>query len=95
MRRSTFRHSQLPGVTTAFKTPVRIPPYIGSSMVPPRAHMSTEQATRQMADDMREAAYREGGLTREGLELLGYTPLQIDSLATAARARANRLAALT
>jgi hypothetical protein len=44
---------------------------------------------------MREAAYREGSLTREGLELLGYTGLQIDAHAKAARILAHQQAAMT
>jgi hypothetical protein len=69
--------------------------FIKTSLRQPRASLPSGKAVAQMADDMREAAYREGGLTREGLELLGYTRAQIDTLTPAARARANELSALT
>lgn len=90
--RTTRRHTKLPGVTTALPTPLKIAPYIATSAVPPRSELGREDAIRQMAEDMREAHYREGGIDRDGLELLGYTTEQITSLAASARRRANRLA---
>ncbi|WP_445493147.1 hypothetical protein [Rhodopseudomonas sp. RCAM05734] len=87
------RTRRLPGISTIRPT-VTISPIIDSSLVAPRAAMSDAAATRRMAEDMREAVYREGGLTEEGLELLGYSADQIGALVRPARAMANRLAAL-
>lgn len=72
-----------------------VPAFIDTSMVPARAGLSDAQAVARMASDMRECLYREGGLTREGLELLGYTPAQIDSHAPKARRLANAQAVMT
>lgn len=72
-----------------------IPVFIETSLVPARAGLAGSSAVQRMASDMREAAYREGGVTREGLELLGYTPAQIDTLAADARRLAHQQAALT
>lgn len=85
------RPSRSSGVTTTFRR-FNVPAFIDSSAVPPRADMSDAAATRQMAQDMREAAYREGGMTRDALQLLGYTAAQIDRLVPAARLQADRLA---
>lgn len=96
MSRSSIRRcNTLPGVTTAPKSSITVAPFIASSLVPPRAAMARDDAIRQMASDMREASHREGGVTAEGLELLGYTPEQIAALVRPARVMANRLAALT
>lgn len=72
-----------------------IPDYIQTSLVPARATMSPLETIERMASDMREAAYREGGLTREGLELLGYSADQINTHAAAARQLANKQAVLS
>lgn len=93
--RSFRRCNTLPGVTSQTKPSIRIAPFIASSLVPARSAMKRDDAIRQMASDMREAAHREGGVTAEGLELLGYTPEQIASLVRPARVMANQLAALT
>ncbi|UGY14170.1 hypothetical protein HAP48_0037280 [Bradyrhizobium septentrionale] len=45
-----------------------------------------------MADDMREASYREGGLTEDDLERKGFTRAQIKAHAADARALAQQLA---
>lgn len=71
-----------------------IPSFIDTSLVPARAKLNEAQATRQMAEDMREAAYREGGVTETGLELLGYSKGQIATIAGPARELANELAGL-
>jgi hypothetical protein len=48
-----------------------------------------------MASDMREASHREGGMTRDDLERLGYTAAQIDEHGAAARQLANRQAVMS
>ncbi|WP_223967798.1 MULTISPECIES: hypothetical protein [unclassified Bradyrhizobium] len=45
-----------------------------------------------MADDMRAASYREGGITEDDLERLGFTRSQIKAHAADARALAHQLA---
>lgn len=94
MRRSS-RCNRLPGASNTQKPQPAIPTFIASSLVPARAALSRDDAIRQMASDMREAAHREGGMTAEGLELLGYTPEQIATLVRPARLMANKIAALT
>ncbi|UZE47945.1 hypothetical protein ONR75_24215 [Rhodopseudomonas sp. P2A-2r] len=90
---SNRRPRRMPGVT-------RIPPVITVSklidtcVVAPRCAMDATTATRQMASDMREAAYREGGLTHDGLMLLGYSDDQIATLVKPARALADQMASV-
>lgn len=93
---STIRRTaRLPGVASTPRPQPKIPRFIASSMVPPRAAMADSDAKRQMADDMREGGQREGGMTRDGLLLLGWLPSQIDRLADAARVRAQSLSVMT
>lgn len=87
------RLSARPGTT--LRAHATVPAFIETSMVPARAGLSADAATKRMASDMREAAYRDGGLTKEGLELLGYSPEQISALAPKARRLANELAVMT
>lgn len=94
MRRST-RCNRLPARGSRFTPQVAVPAFIPTSMVPPRAALSDDDTVKRMASDMREAAYREGGLTREGLQLLGYTDKQIDAHAGAARRLANEQAVMS
>lgn len=89
------RTPRLPGVTSTPRPQPNIPAFIASSMVPPRAGMADHDAKRQMADDMREGGQREGGMTRDGLLLLGWLPSQIDRLADAARVQAQALSGMT
>jgi hypothetical protein len=56
---------------------------------------SARRRGERMASDMREAAYREGGVTVDGLKLLGYTAAQIAAHADAARIIADQQAAMT
>lgn len=93
--RSSSRPRRMPGVTSTPRPRPTIPNFIDTSLVRARSALSDGEATRQMASDMREAAYREGGLTEHGLELLGYTPRQITSLVPPARIMANELAGLS
>lgn len=95
MRRS--RHcNRLPALGGSRLTPqAKVPAFIDTSMVPARAGLDPVQTVERMASDMREAAYREGGMTREGLELLGYSGSQIDAHVAAARSMANKLAVMS
>lgn len=92
--RSATRHPRH-SAPSVRKPRAAVPDFIDSSLVPPRALLDDALATQQMASDMREGAYREGGVSRDGLELLGYTAAQIDGLASAARALANQQAGMT
>jgi hypothetical protein len=71
------------------------PAYIDSALTRPRATLRGETAMRVMAEDMRQASQREGGLSRDDMLLLGWTAPQIESLVAAARERAQALAGLT
>jgi hypothetical protein len=77
------------------------PPYaavsglIDTALTPARAGLSPSRAVRRMAEDMRQAGQREGGLTRDDLALLGWTAEQIDKHGTAARELAQSLSGLT
>jgi hypothetical protein len=93
MRRSHC--NRLPSRASRLPPQPSIPGYIKSSLVAPRAALGPIETIEQMASDMREAAYREGGLTREGLELLGYSSTQIDTHAGAARQLANKQAVMS
>lgn len=94
MRRS--RHcNRLGGRPARLARQAAVPAYIDTSMVPARSGLSGLAAVERMASDMREAAYREGGLTREGMELLGWSKIQIDLYVIAARDLANKQAVMT
>ncbi len=73
----------------------QIPPLIADAFVAPRAGLSGTAAVRQLADDMRQAGHREGGVTRDDLELIGWTPAQLDTHASDARARAQSLSGMS
>lgn len=91
------RHcNRLPARGGSRLTPqAKVPSFIETSMVPARSGLDPVQTVERMASDMRECAYREGGLTREGLELLGYSGSQIDAHASAARRMANQQAVMS
>lgn len=83
--------NRLPARSTPPSHHPAIPAFIGTSTVPPRAGLIGDAATAQMADDMRVAGQREGGITRDDLELLGWTPDQVTTIAGKARTRAQLL----
>jgi hypothetical protein len=93
MRRSTC--NRLPGISRPLAAVPQIPPYIKSALVKPRAGLEGHAATAQLAEDMRQASSREGGISRDDLELLGWTPAQLDALGAKARQRAQALAGMT
>lgn len=85
----------VPNGRTELRPLPTVPAFIATALVAPRAKLSDGEATRQMADDMRQAAYREGGVTRESLLLLGYTGAQIERLAATARRHAQAAAGMS
>lgn len=91
MRRSTC--NRLPGVTSTPPRSITISALIDTSIAKPRAHLTGTDAVRQLADDMRAAYQREGGIGRDELLGLGWTGAQLDGpLAEKARSRAQQLA---
>lgn len=94
MRRSSC--NRLPGVRFhALPANAIVPSFIDSALIKPRASLQGQTATRQMADDMRQAGHREGGVTRDDLSRMGWTPLQIDTHAAAANIQAQAMSGLT
>lgn len=93
MRRSAC--NTLKSGRSSLSPTITIPAFIDSALVPPRATLSGNTATRCMAEDMRQASQREGGLSRDDLLLLGWTSTQIDTIVPAARRRAQALIGLT
>lgn len=90
MRRTASRNQQ----PTSFFRPnlqARVPGYIASALTVPRATMTGEKAVEQMADDLRVTETRSGSVTREDLEVLGWSGLQIDRHISAARKTAQSL----
>lgn len=83
--------NRLPASSTPARHQPAIPAFIDSSIVAPRANLRGDAATARMADDMRLASQREGGITRDDLELLGWTADQVTAIAGKARTRAQQL----
>ncbi|WP_407155203.1 hypothetical protein [Bradyrhizobium sp. STM 3557] len=89
MRRSRYCN-RLPSRPMPVRVPAaHIPAYVDTSLVSARALLGADETVKRMASDMREASHREGGITREDLQLLGWTPAQINDHADAARRLAN------
>ncbi len=93
MRRSHC--NRLPGIRLFPAAVITIPGFIDNSLVKPRAGLEGNAATAQLADDMRQAGSREGGISRDDLKLLGWTSAQLDALGDKARQRAQNLAGMT
>lgn len=93
MRRSSC--NRLPARGSRLTPQATVPGYIATSMVPARSTLPESAVVRRMASDMREAAYREGGVTVDGLKLLGYSAAQIATHVDAARIMADQQAAMT
>ena len=71
----------------------RVPrPLISSNVFRPRSPLKGREAIEQMADDMRIAAARSGGVTSDDLALIGWSRAQILVHGDAARELAHRLA---
>lgn len=69
-----------------------VPAFIDTALTPPRAGLTETATVKRMAEDMREAAYREGGVSETDLLGRGYTPAQIKLHGDAARKLAQQLA---
>jgi hypothetical protein len=93
MRRSTC--NRLPAAGTTIRPQAHVPDFIATAMVKPRAGLKGDAAVTQLADDMRQAGQREGGVTETDLELLGWTKSQLIELGKSANIRAQRLAGAT
>ena len=90
MRRSHCNH--LPAARRLAPPYAAVPAFIDSALVAPRASLSPPAAVRRMADDMRQAGHREGGLTADDLATLGWSQAQIKTHGADARALAQQLA---
>ncbi|NEU95080.1 hypothetical protein [Bradyrhizobium uaiense] len=84
--------NRLPAANRTLAAPATVPDYIDTALVKPRAPLSPSETVKRMADDMRAASYREGGITEDDLERLGFTRSQIKAHAADARALAQQLA---
>ncbi|QUS40598.1 hypothetical protein RPMA_18450 [Tardiphaga alba] len=88
-RRNTC--NRLPGVTSTLPPSITISALIDNSTVSARPDLRGKAAVEQMADDMRQFGQREGGVSRDDLELLGWTSQQVDLHSSDARTLALRL----
>ncbi|UFX41824.1 hypothetical protein HAP47_0021200 [Bradyrhizobium sp. 41S5] len=84
--------NRLPAISRPAAARAKVPEYIDTALVKPRAPLSPSETVKRMADDMRAASYREGGITEDDLERLGFTRSQIKAHAADARALAHQLA---
>lgn len=69
-----------------------VPGFIDTALVAPRAGLAPTAAVKRMADDMRQAGYREGGISEDDLARLGWSSGQIKTYGADARALAQQLA---
>ncbi|WP_420133977.1 hypothetical protein [Rhodopseudomonas sp.] len=90
MRRYPRRGARRPAPTFAVVSDL-----IDTALPPARAGLKGPAAVKRLADDMRQASQREGGITRDELELLGWTSEQLDTHAAAARQHAQALSVVT
>lgn len=88
----TSRHcNRLPAARRPAAAYFSVPGFIDSALVPPRSSLSPSAAVKRMADDMRQASHREGGVTSGDLESLGWTAGQVKTHGADARALAQHL----
>jgi hypothetical protein len=94
MRR--IRHcNRLPGISRLLPPQAAVPAFIATSFIKPRAAMGPAETVRQMAEDMRAAEAREGGISADELKTLGFTAGQIKTHGDDARTLAQRLSLAT
>jgi len=87
------RHAnRLPAAPGHIQPQPPIPSFIASSIAPKRAQLKDSAAEHQLAEDMRAAHYREGGISHDELLGLGWTATQLGIHAEAARSQAQQLA---
>lgn len=88
----TSRHcNRLPARPSFLPARPAIPGFIPTALVKPRAAMGPSETVRQMAEDMRAAESREGGVSIDELKALGFTAGQIKTHGDDARIRAQAL----
>ncbi|MFC0243645.1 hypothetical protein [Rhodopseudomonas telluris] len=90
-----MRRPPRPGASRPSQPYAAVSELIDSALAPARAGLKGPAAIKRLADDMRQASQREGGITRDELELLGWTGAQLDAHAAEARERAQSLSVLT
>lgn len=93
MRRSAC--NRLPAVRRLLPAQASIPAFIDTAFVKPRAGLTGSAAVRQLAEDFRQGAHREGGVSRDDLAVMGWTKAQLDAHAADANARAQQLSGAT
>jgi len=54
-----------------------IPAFIDTALVKPRGTLSPQATVKQMASDMLNGSYRDGGVSADDLVQLGYTRAQV------------------
>ncbi len=87
------RHAnRLPAAPGQIQQQPSIPSFIASAIAPKRAQLKDGAAVNQLAEDMRAAYHREGGISHDELLGLGWTAAQLGSHAEKARSRAQHLA---
>jgi len=86
-----MRRYPRPGQPLPKPAPAPVSPLIDSALTPPRASLAGAAAVRRLAEDMRQAGSREGGVTEADLWLLGWSPEQIAEHVAPAREMAQRL----
>ncbi|WP_316184673.1 hypothetical protein [Bradyrhizobium sp. SZCCHNRI1003] len=84
--------NRLPGRSRPLAAQPTIAAFIDSALTLPRAGLSGSALIKRMAEDMREAGHREGGITEDDLLRRGFTSAQIKLHAADARALAQQLA---
>ncbi len=90
-----MRRYPRPGASRPAKPYAAVSELIDTALTPARAGLKGPAAVERLAEDMRQASQREGGITRDELELLGWTPDQLDTHGAEARQRAQSLSVLT
>jgi hypothetical protein len=89
----TSRHcNRLPAARRPATAYFTVPSFIDTALVAPRSGLSPTAAVKRMADDFRQGAHREGGITGDDLEALGWTAGQVKTHGADARALAQQLA---
>ena len=88
-RRSTC--NRLPGRSRPLPAHPTIPAFIDSALIPSRGSLTGAAAVRQLAEDFRQASFREGGVNRDDLALLGWSAGQLAELAAPATLLARKL----
>lgn len=81
-----------PGRSIAQPPRGTVPAFIATALTAPRAGLTVDETVRRMAEDMRDGADREGGVSEQDLLGKGFTAAQIKLHGAAARHLAQQLA---